>query len=246
MKNKIAFIIPVYNHPHYLYKLTEYLIRFDYPIILVNDGSDQYTTDIMYNIKSENHQVILVEHNGNKGKGAAVMTAFNEAVKLDCSHVLQLDADGQHNWEDISKFLNTSEKYPNDVILGCPIYDESVPKLRHYGRYLTHIWVWINSLSFNIKDSMCGFRVYPLKAVMPVIQKSNLRKRMGFDSEILVRMKWNGIHFINIPTRVIYPEKGISHFQPISDNIEISKMHASLFFSMLSQIPRLIKNKLKS
>ncbi len=106
-------------------------------------------------------KVHLLEHPYNQGKGQAVITGLIYADQLGLTHALQIDCDGQHHWDDIEKFLTVSQQYPDRVIIGQPIFDDSIPKERLYGRYLTHILVWIQSLSFEIKDSMCGFRVYP-------------------------------------------------------------------------------------
>jgi hypothetical protein len=123
------------------------------------------------------------------------------------------------------------------------VYDESVPRLRFYARYLTHIWVWINTLSFRIRDSMCGFRVYPLVPVLELAARQKIGMRMNFDTEVLVRMYWDEIDIFNLPTRVGYPADGVSHFQAWRDNVLISRMHATLFFGMLLRMPRLLARK---
>ena len=131
------------------------------------------------------------------------------------------------------------------MIIGQPEFDDSVPKKRLYGRYATHIWVWINTLSFEIKDSMCGFRIYPLASTIDLLNTAKFQLRMGFDTEILVRLKWNNVPFVNVPTKVIYPENGISHFNALRDNIGISKAHTRLFFGMLIRLPQLLSRKVK-
>ncbi|MFP3747745.1 glycosyltransferase family 2 protein, partial [Achromobacter sp. SIMBA_011] len=85
------------------------------------------------------------------------------------THALQIDADGQHDAADVPRFLAAAAAHPRAVVLGQPVYDESVPKARLYGRYLTHVWVWIETLSFTIRDSMCGFRLYPLDLACALI-----------------------------------------------------------------------------
>ena len=240
-----GFIIPVYNHPHYIRALVEHLTQFELPVILVNDGSHAECTQLLHEIAAQFEQVILIEHAQNQGKGQAVITGLNKAVELGLSHALQIDSDGQHDWNDIAKFIDISKQHPHAMIIGQPIFDETVPKGRLYGRYATHIWVWINSLSFDIKDSMCGFRVYPLAETLPVIQKAKFQLRMGFDSEILVRLKWDNVSFVNVPTKVIYPEHGISHFHVWRDNLGMSKAHSRLFAGMLLRLPTLLRNKYK-
>lgn len=243
---KHCFVIPVYNHPNYLEALVQYLNEFQLPIIMVNDGSDIECTTLLRDISGKNPWVELVEHEVNQGKGQAVITGLLKAKELGYSHALQLDSDGQHDWKDISKFLDASKNNPSAMIIGKPVFDASVPKKRLYGRYATHIWVWINSLSFEIKDSMCGFRIYPLDSTIAVLNKAKFQPRMGFDTEILVRLKWENVPFINVSTHVIYPEDGISHFNALRDNIGLTKAHSRLFAGMLIRLPKLIYFKVKN
>ena len=240
-----CFVIPVYNHPHYIEALVDHLDQFQMPIILVNDGSDAACTQLLHDIAAQHSLVDLVEHTHNQGKGQAVITGLRHAHKLGFSHALQLDADGQHDWQDVAKFLQISQQHPDAMVIGQPVFDASVPKKRLYGRYATHIWVWINSLSLDIKDSMCGFRVYPLAPTIQVLDSAKFQPRMGFDSEILVRLKWANVSFINVPTKVIYPEDGISHFNAWRDNWGMSQTHAKLLGGMLIRLPQLLRQKMQ-
>ena len=133
---------------------------------------------------------------------------------------------------------------PDAVVLGQPVYDASVPSSRLVGRYATHVWVWIETLSFDIRDSMCGFRVYPLDAACGLIDTVALPTRMDFDIEILVRLHWRGLRFIGLPTRVVYAVGGLSHFDVLWDNVRISRSHARLAFGMLLRAPMLLGRKL--
>lgn len=243
---KHCFVIPVYNHPHYLESLVQHLNQFQLPIIMVNDGSSVECTNLLREIADEHQLVELVEHEVNQGKGQAVITGIFKAQELGYSHAIQLDSDGQHDWNDVQRFIEASQENPQAMVIGQPIFDVSVPKKRLYGRYATHIWVWINSLSFDIKDSMCGFRVYPIESTVIVLKKASFQPRMGFDSEILVRLKWDNVPFINVPTKVVYPEDGISHFNALRDNIGLTKAHSKLFAGMLIRLPKLIYRKIKS
>ena len=97
-----------------------------------------------------------------------------------------------------------------------------------------------NTLSLQIKDSMCGFRVYPLPPMIALEQRQKLGERMNFDIEVLVRLYWDGLEIINVDTPVNYPSDGVSHFRVVLDNFLISRMHATLFFCMLLRLPMLI------
>ena len=242
MNYKPCIIIPCYNHGTLLSPLMDQFIALNIPIIIVNDGSDPETAEILQSI-SEQYPVHLVEHAKNQGKGKAMLTGFQKAHDLGYTHALQIDADGQHSIPDIIQFFQTSKQMPNALISGQPIYDHSIPKSRLYSRYITHFWVWVETLSLSIKDSMCGFRVYPLKETIALIKSNYIGHYMDFDTEIMVKLYWNKVQILFIPTKVTYPEKGISHFRMWKDNIRISWMHTRLVFGMLLRLPLLIWRK---
>ncbi|MDR1312062.1 MAG: glycosyltransferase family 2 protein [Burkholderiaceae bacterium] len=237
-------LIPVYNHEHAVGKVLEDVLRHNVACVLVDDGSSTRCKQTLDALQAENvGKITLIRHTSNRGKGAAVLTGMRYAAAAGFSHVLQIDADGQHCTDDIPVFLQQSREAPSAVIAGYPVYDESVPELRFYARYLTHIWVWVNTLSMQIRDSMCGFRVYPLGPTIRLIKSRPIRQRMAFDTDIIVRLFWEGVTVINQPTRIRYPSDGISHFRMWADNVQISCMHASLFFGMLLKFPQLLRRK---
>lgn len=240
-----CIVIPVYNHGATIANVLAQLEPFGLPVILVDDGSDADTARTLQQL-TNNHptRITLYTRTENGGKGAAVMDGLRQAQRLGFSHALQIDADGQHHSADLPRFLDVAQRNPEALITGTPQYDDSVPKGRLYGRYLTHVWVWINTLSLDIRDSMCGFRVYPLAATLAIIDHVALGKRMEFDCEILVRLHWQGTPIINLPTAVQYPENGLSHFRLLKDNLLISQMHARLFFGMLVRLPWILQRRI--
>ena len=243
---KLCFIIPVYDHSTNLYAFVKEITKKKFPIILVDDGSHDVCKKIMMQLDKEIEGVTLKSHALNLGKGAAIKTGLKEAKKSGFSHAIQIDADGQHNIEDISRFVLEMNKQPNALVSGFPSFDKTVPKLRYYSRYATHLWVWINTLSKDIKDSMCGFRIYPVDQSCLLLSTQKMGDRMEFDSEFMVRWYWTGKPIVQIETRVIYPEDGISHFSLFRDNLLITWMHSRLFFGMLKRLPKLLKQKISS
>lgn len=234
----LALVIPNYNHRVTIKATLEALDHLKLPCYLINDGSDDTTRYLLIELAATYPWVTLIHHPFNRGKGAAVTTGLRAAFKDGFTHALQVDADGQHNLDDIPAMIATSEQHPLALISGLPQYDESVPKARYYARYLTHFWVWVETLSFDIQDSMCGFRVYPLAATEALFLSQALGERMDFDIEILVRLHWQGVEVLHLPTQVIYPEDGVSHFQGLWDNVRISAMHTRLVFGMLARLPQ--------
>jgi glycosyltransferase involved in cell wall biosynthesis len=237
-------LIPVYDHEHAIGAVVSAVLRHRVPCLLVDDGSSSTCAKVLDAlVTSHPDSVMLVRHAINRGKGAAVLSGFAQAAALGYTHVLQLDADGQHCTDDIPSFLAAARAHPKDVISGYPVYDESVPAIRFYCRYLTHVWVWINTLSLQIKDSMCGFRVYPVAPVIALAARQKIGARMNFDTDIIVRLYWEGLDVVNLPTRVSYPSDGVSHFRVWLDNVLITRMHATLFCGMLLRMPKLLLRK---
>ncbi|MBM3117133.1 glycosyltransferase family 2 protein [Jeongeupia naejangsanensis] len=236
-------VIPVYNHGHAIGAVVDALRGHDLPVLLVDDGSEPHCAAVLDRLATLDG-VTLLRHTHNQGKGAACVSGFREAAALGYSHALQIDADGQHDTADVPRFLAEMAAHPDAVIAGCPVYDDSVPKGRLYGRYATHVWVWINTLSLRITDSMCGYRIYPLAPTLPVLGAMPQARRMDFDPEVLVRLDWAGVPVVNLPTRVRYPADGVSHFDYWRDNVRISRMHTRLFFGMLRRSPRLLARHL--
>lgn len=234
-------VIPVYNHEHAIGNVLAQVLAHGLPVILVDDGCSAACAAVLDQLAAGHpDRVVLERHAVNQGKGGAVLTGFARAERDGYSHVLQVDADGQHCVADVPRFLAAARAAPRTVIAGRPVYDESVPALRLYARYLTHVWVWINTLSLAIRDSMCGFRVYPVAPVLALARRRRLGLRMNFDIEILVRLYWDGLAIVNLPTRVGYPDDGVSHFKAWTDNVLISRLHMTLFFGMLPRIPSLL------
>ncbi len=239
----VCVVIPCYNHGAMMPDVLARLAPFNLPIIIVDDGSGETTRQTLGQLALVHPRVILVRLARNSGKGAAVIRGLAAAAEAGYSHGLQVDADGQHQIEDIPRLLAQAHLHPECLISGCPVYDASVPKSRLYGRYVTHVWVWIETLSLSLKDSMCGFRVYPIGPTLALAAKHSLGQRMDFDTEIMVRLYWQGTFSRFISTRVTYPEAGLSHFNAWWDNLRISWMHTRLFFGLLPRIPGLLRRR---
>ncbi len=238
---KICIIIPVYNHEAAIPQVVANLKPYHLPCILVNDGSSISCSQVLAECADkESSWLTLLTRPENGGKGAAVIDGMKAAHRLGFSHAIQIDADGQHDVSAIPAFISAAEEHPNALILGMPIFDESAPLSRLYGRKITNFWMVINTLSNSIADGMCGFRCYPLVGVMRLLNTTLIAQRMDFDIDIAVRLYWQGLPVVNIPTKVNYTQDGVSHFRLWDDNIMISLTHARLFFGMLYRFPKLL------
>ncbi|MGR8930297.1 MAG: glycosyltransferase family 2 protein [Gammaproteobacteria bacterium] len=240
-----CLLIPVYNHEEPLPGIVERLVPAGLRCVLVDDGSKASCAKIIQQLTERYPWVQSLRHDVNRGKGGAVKTGILWAKAQGYSHAVQIDADGQHDLNDLHKFLDAARRNPEATVIGRPVFDDSIPKIRFYARYLTHVWVYINTLSLQIHDAMCGYRVYPVRACAELIQRTKLEERMAFDVEILVRLNWQGVAMVSIPTHVGYPQDGVSHFRGWEDNLRISLTHARLFFGMLARSPLLLAKHLR-
>ena len=233
-------VIPVYNHGSTVGAVVAELVAEGLAVILVDDGSSAETKTFLTEIVRDVKGTTLFTLPVNLGKGGAVAHGLIQASQLGYSHALQVDADGQHDLGEILTFLDVSRAQPDQVICGRPVFDRSVPISRLIGRRITNFFVAIETLSRDIPDAMCGFRVYPLMPVQNLLSRRALSQRMDFDIEILVRLHWQAVSMQFRPIRVIYPENGISHFRLLADNLAITRIHAQLTIEMVFRWPWLL------
>ncbi|MGH8224668.1 MAG: glycosyltransferase family 2 protein [Gammaproteobacteria bacterium] len=229
MSFRACVLIPVYNHHRALAGLVAELDAQKLPVVLVDDGSDEPTRSTLDALVAANPaSVQLVRLAHNEGKGAAVLAGLAAAAERGYTHAVQIDADGQHDAREASTLLALAREQPGAMISGTPDYDESVPALRYYGRWLTHVLVWVETLSGEIVDSMCGFRVYPVAATLALARKRRLGQRMDFDTEVMVRLYLAGVPLRFHPVSVRYPDDGVSHFRLFRDNLRMIGLHLRL------------------
>ncbi|MBB6247726.1 glycosyltransferase family 2 protein [Rhodanobacter sp. A1T4] len=242
-------LIPIYNHKDTIARTVYALRAHGLPVVIVDDGSNTATREVLDvlvgEIDSTTPDVRLIRLPQNQGKGRALAAGLLVARDAGYTHALQIDADGQHDTADAPRFIVEARANPQAMICGRAVYDDSVPRARLYGRYLTHVCVWIETLSLAIDDSMCGYRLYPLEATCAEIAHAPFPARMDFDTEAAVRLLWRGVPVRNLPTRVIYPENGLSHFRMLHDNLRITAMHTRLLLGMLPRAPGLLWRRLR-
>ncbi len=220
-------LIPTYDNPATLRAVVEVVRRHLPDVIVVDDGSGDAGRRVADAIARDGlARVERRERNG--GKGAAVKTGFARAQALGFSHALQIDADGQHDVDDVPRFVDAARARPDALVLGRPVFDASQPRLRAFARGISTFWVSLETGGRAIADPQCGFRVYPLAAALAARARGD---HMEFDQELPVRMVWAGVPVINLPTRVRYlapAEGGVSHFDLWRDNGRIARLHARL------------------
>ena len=231
----------MYNHERTVGRVTTDLRAFGLDVVLVDDASDAACAAELDRLRASDDRITVHRHEANRGKGAAVMTGLRAVREAGFTHALLVDADYQHDLSDIPRFLDAARAHPEEMICGRPIFGADIPSVRFFGRYICHAFVWLETLSFDIPDSMCGMRLYPLAPVLSLMQQERLGSRMDFDTEILVKLNWRGVGMQWLPTKVVYPDDGVSHFHYFRDNALLVAMHARLLIGMAVRLPMLVK-----
>lgn len=229
MTRKLCGLIPVYNNPMTIAVVVHELQKYIDNIVIVDDGSDDETAEIVDHLYAGDPDHIHVKHHHtNMGKGAAMQTGLEFAEALGFDDALQVDADGQHNLQDVPQFIALHQQFPAAMIMGAPIFDDTIPAVRKYGRKITELMVMLEAGATGLPDAMCGFRLYPVKETN---QLGSMNARMGYDPQVMIHAIWAGIPIKTVPTRVRYltPEEGgVSHFRMVRDNVQNVWVHTRL------------------
>lgn len=230
----ILAVIPHYNHETTVAEVAAAMAAQGFDVLVVDDGSSPAARAVAEKLPQTVARTRVLLRRENGGKGAAVTDGLRYAAAQGYSHVLQIDADGQHCFADAQKLAAAAFRQPEALICGNPVYGADAPRHRRYGRKITNFWIGVNTGSRIGGDGMCGLRIYPLAAVGRLLHSGQkLGRRMDFDTEILVRLYWQRVPLVWIDTPVRYAADGVSHFRQLADNWQISKMHARLFGEML-------------
>lgn len=242
-------VIPSYNPGPQVYQTVRAARAAWMPVWVVVDGSTDGTRAGLERMARDDAGLRVLALARNSGKGAAVLYALGRAAAEGYSHVLTMDADGQHPAASIPEFMQASQRAPEAMVLGVPRFDASAPALRVRGRRISNWWANLETLWCGIQDSLFGFRVYPVRALLEIMQAQRWMRRFDFDPEAAVRLAWRGVPPVNLraPVRYLRPEEGgVSHFRYWRDNALLSWMHFRLMLGFLARLPLLAARRLRA
>ena len=235
-------MIPSYNPGAKVFETVRAALAAWSPVWVVVDGSTDGTTAGLVALAAQEPALRVLVLPANRGKGAAVLHGLREARAQGFTHALTMDSDGQHPASLIGAFMLESQRHPQAMILGLPVFDASAPNLRVKGRKISNWWANLETLWRGIGDSLFGFRVYPVVPLLQVMERQRWMRRFDFDVEAVVRLSWRGVPPLNLPAPVRYftaTEGGVSHFKYWRDNALLTWMHFRLFFGFLVRLPLL-------
>lgn len=210
------------------------------PVWVVIDGSTDASAERLAALAAGDPGLQIHTLPRNAGKGAAVLHGVRAARAAGFTHVLTMDADGQHPAALIPDFMAASLAQPGAMILGKPVFDASAPTIRVRGRRISNFLADVETHWAGIGDSLFGFRVYPAAALERVMGKTIWMRRFDFDAEAAVRLVWAGVPPVNrdAPVKYFRPDEGgVSHFHYLRDNVLLAWMHTRLMLGALFRLP---------
>lgn len=241
---KLLVLIPSYNSGARLLTNTVRGALAHWPDVwVVIDGSRDDSPAAVTGLAAANPQLRVLELPANQGKGAAVLHGARLAQAAGFTHILTMDADGQHPAEYIPRFAARAREHAGAAVFGAPVFGPEAPALRIQGRKVSNSWAALETLGWGIGDSLFGMRVYPLAALLAAFASTRWARRFDFDPEIAVRLAWAGVPVTVLPTPVRYltaDEGGVSQFRYLRDNTLLTWMHLRLCCGFLLRLPLLL------
>jgi len=223
-------VIPVYNHVGALRDVVVRALSVISDVLVVDDGSTDGSFDTIQDLP-----VRVITHEVNQGKGAAILTGVQEARKLGMTHIITIDADGQHDPADVALFIPLIEETPLAIVIGKRRFNGNTVPFSRFGRAFSNFWLRVET-GCSLKDTQSGFRAYPL--VLFEWLKLHDR-RYSFEIEVLVKAAWAGVVFKEVDITVHYPlpDERVSHFHPLLDNLALTVLNTRLSLRAILPIP---------
>jgi glycosyltransferase involved in cell wall biosynthesis len=211
---KVFVVIPAYNETLILKKVVDNLLGYDYTVVVVNDGSDDFQyADI------KNGPLFILTHNINLGQGAAIQTGMEFALSKGAEIIITFDADGQHNPEDIDRLIKVLHDSGSDIVLGSRFlkHASDVPVKR---RILLHVARYVNFLftGLLLTDAHNGLRAIKANTAKKINLQEN---RMAHATEILWHIKKQKLHYVEVPVQIIYTAYSQGKGQKPVDGVRI-------------------------
>jgi hypothetical protein len=229
---KFLVLIPAYNHPQTLRAVAEGVLAILPDLLVVDDGSAVPAGPSLAGLPLR-----LIRHETNRGKGAAIKTAAAFAGEHGYSHLITLDADGQHDPADLARFVAAAARHPRSFIVGARNFARkgNVPFSSRFGRRFSEFWMFIQT-GQRVGDMQSGYRAYPVAALGGLTLRDD---RYSFEIEVLVKAAWSGFEIMEIPVSVHYPaaRDRVSHFRAFRDNWHITVLNTRLTIRALIPVP---------
>ncbi len=221
--------IPVFDNVRTVGDVVRRAKALGHPVFVIDDGSTDGTAEVLAGIEG----LTVWTQPVNRGKGRALAEAFRLADEAGCTHVVTLDADGQHYPEDAPRLLAAAAAQPSALVLGQrDIVRAGARFASRLGNRCSNFWMRVMA-GQSLPDTQTGFRVYPLREVRSLFLRT---RRFSFEVEVIVKLTWIDVPIVSVPIRVLYQEEGerVSHYRPVVDAFRIGGLYGHLGFLRVS------------
>ncbi len=225
-------VVPVYNNAATVKDVVATCRAILRNVVVVDDGS----TDVDLALLLSDLDVVLLKHEKNLGKGAAILSASRYIGDRGGTYLITIDADGQHDPRDLDRFLPLLQESDSRLVVGCRDFNtDNVPSSSRFGRTFANFWLKAET-GCTIDDCQSGFRAYPVHYLNQLRFKGS---RYDFEAEVLAKAAWAGMELLMVPISVHYPKPAerISSFRPVLDNLRLTRIHAMLVGRRLLPLP---------
>jgi len=221
-------LVPSYNSGSLLAATLRTVLAHWRPVVVVDDGSTDESMSSIGALARQHEGVHLVRLPHNSGKGAAVRAGLEYAAEQGWTHAATFDADGQHHAPDLQRFMEAARARPDAIIAGLPVFGADAPRIRVTGHRIANFCTLVETSGRGPADSLCGFRVYPVRSALAALRTGKRGRGFDFETEIGVRLSHLGVPCVDIPTSVRYANRQPSHFRYWKDNLLLVRTHAAL------------------
>lgn len=224
---QLTVLIPAFNEENTIRSLVKRCLQFTDQLIVVDDGSTDNTVERIKDLP-----ITILRNTLNRGKDASLLRGFAYTQNFNTQAVITLDADDQHNPNDIPYFIEAMQKYPDRIIIGArTINTKSAPRIRLFANRAADFFIsW--AAGHRIIDTQSGFRLYPNKIIPKTLRKSSRHGQFVFESKILIDATRKGCTPVSLPIASYYPKNARdSYFRPIIDTGKIMALITWKIFS---------------
>jgi len=221
-------LIPAHNEEKTIRAVVEGALAHVDRVLVVNDGSTDGTVAALAGLPVE-----IVDHAENRGKGLRLAEGLDQAIAQGAEAVLTLDADGQHDPDDIPAFIAAAKAAPGCLVMGDRLGDRaSMPEGRAFSiRFGDFFISWASEC--RIRDGQCGMRLYPEALWRHTRVPETERAHFVFETAILLRAAEAGVGFVRVPIKARYQGFVLrpSHFRPVLDTLRIVRTISSFLIT---------------
>jgi glycosyltransferase involved in cell wall biosynthesis len=231
-KDRFWVAVPVFNNKDTVKSVVGECRSIVKHVVVIDDGS----TDADLASLLSGLDVVLLKHEKNLGKGAAILTASRYIEERGGTYMITVDADGQHDPHDMECFFPLIGESDARLIIGCRDFStDHVPVSSRFGRKFANFWLKAET-GCTIDDCQSGFRAYPVRTLNQLSFKG---RRYDFEAEVLAKAAWAGLELLMVPISVHYPkpEERVSSFRPVLDNLRLTRIHSMLVGRRLLPLP---------